>query len=115
MRFKLSAEDRERLGAPEWIEYDHQHLSVRDARVLDAAGADWRAWGGRGLEGLALALWLALHKAGKAVPFDELDFDLFQIEFASPGKAPSTRSSSSTRSTSATRRTGTSSRKTSKS
>ena len=100
MKFQLSLADRERLGAPEWIEIGGS-LSVRDAAALEAAGGDWTGWGRFTANSLLLALWLTLHKAGNAPPLDELDFDLSAAKFESPGKAPSATKSARTRSTSA--------------
>jgi hypothetical protein len=110
----LSDEDRERLGAPEWIEYDPQNLSANDAATIEVAGGNWRAWPGQSITSLRLAVLLALRKAGKDVTFDDVDFNILggRFEAASPGKAPSAKGSARTRSTSAgTSRTSTSRRK----
>lgn len=100
MKLRLSDADRERLSAPEWIDLGGS-LSARDAAALEAAGADWTGWGRFNANGLLMALWLALHKAGNAPPFAELDFDVSAMRVESPGKAPSAPKSARTRSTSA--------------
>lgn len=111
MRFRLSEEDRQTLGGPEWIEYDLLHLPVEDAELIEAAGGDWTAWGTQKIAGIRAAIWLALQKVGITLPYADVRFDVAAIVVDSPGKAPSGNGGSSTPSTSATSRTGTSRRK----
>jgi hypothetical protein len=37
-RYKLSDEDRERLGLPEWIDFDYSKLLMTEAEALESAG-----------------------------------------------------------------------------
>jgi hypothetical protein len=38
LRFKLSEEDRERLGLPEWVDFDFDKLLMTEAEALESAG-----------------------------------------------------------------------------
>lgn len=100
MRFQLSAADRERLGAPEWVDYDPSKMTNREAAQLQRAGYDPPQ------EGLAAAwvaqqpdpdgplridfdvwtavVWMALRRAGVTVPYDELEFDAYGITVEPP-------------------------------
>lgn len=114
MQLKLSEEDQERLGLEGWFEYDQDHLSESDAEMLEGADGDWTAWGTTKVMGLRCAIWLALHKAGKApATVQALTFDVRQVRvpLRSPGKAPSVSADTSTPSKSATSHAGTSRRK----
>lgn len=94
MQVKLSDEDRERLGlGDEWLDVTIERLPVREAEAIeDATGlaaidavaemapkfvplSDGKFKARFTARGLRLRVWLGLHRAGKAVPFDDLDFD----------------------------------------
>lgn len=106
MRFRLSAEDRERLGGPEWLDFD-ERLSTQEAEKLEAAGADPYALGTLRsskptVEALRIVIWLCLTRIGVDVKFEDVHFDLFALDAErEPGKAPSARSGSRTRGRSA--------------
>lgn len=100
MRIRLGDEDRERLGCPEWMEADLDHVSVSEAEALDAAGGDWTDLGERGARAMKSRVWLALHRAGVTVTFDDLEFNVMAAR-GEAGKAEgSTDSESSTEPTS---------------
>lgn len=106
IRFTLSSEDRQRLGAPDVLEYDETKLKLSEARRLQKAtglGPQELADGLKGfnLEAVAALVWLALLRAGIEVAFEDLDFDLSAFEEVPAdsepvGKDPSTPSPTST-------------------
>jgi hypothetical protein len=106
IRFRLSAEDRERLGAPEVIEYDEDKLRLSEARKLQKVtglGPQQLADGLKAgdFEVLGALVWLALHRVGVDVPYDDLDFDLGALqdldeEPGPQGKAPTPETTTST-------------------
>ncbi len=93
MKFRLSDADCERLGCPAELDVSVDVLPVREAEALeDATGIPYAdamdlfsprlmrvdeqtvrySWKPKGVR---LLVWLGLHRAGVAVPFDELEFD----------------------------------------
>ena len=105
MKLRLSAVDRERLGCPEWLDYDQDHLSLDDAEALEEAGGSYHEFFAPGAKAARARVWVALHRAGVTVtPYKSLTFDLVQMQFDGPvpGKAPSANGGPSTSSTSAT-------------
>jgi len=119
MRIRLSDEDRERLGGPEWLEVDTDRFTVGEAQKVEEAGLPAGAFLGRGFATLLTRIWIGLFRAGVTPPASVGDMEFInlaglRVEDESPGKAPSARSGARTRSTSATPRTGTSKRTTSK-
>lgn len=97
MKLKLTDADRERLGAPEWLDVSIDVLPVREAEAIeDATGLAYAdaldlfaplqkrvdettlriAYKPKGIR---LLVWLGLHRAGIDVAFDELDFDYRQF------------------------------------
>jgi hypothetical protein len=108
VKIRLSDPDRERLGCPEWLDYDPNFLSVDDAEALEVAGGKYQDFIQRGPAGDRVRVWVALHRAGVTVtPFGALTFNLlgWQVQGDELGKAPSARSGSTTRSTSSKRAT----------
>lgn len=104
MRIRLTPGDRERLGAPEWLELDTDRFSVMEAEalseaglsateaavllrgwpaerdgepVLDAVGREVRQTDPRGWHA---RVWVALRRAGITVPYPECDFDVLALE-----------------------------------
>lgn len=119
MRIRLSDEDRERLGCPEWLEVDLDRYSVAEAQKAEEAGLPAGAYLGSGFLTLLSRIWIGLFRAGVTPPASVADMEFINlagllVENESPGKAPSARSGARTRSTSATPRTGTSKKPTSK-
>lgn len=101
---RLGDADRERYGAPEWLEFTDA-LSIRDAKAFQAAGGKYMDFFKRdepaGWQAIA---WLALHRAGVAVKVDELeDLDLAAVRLADsqPSGKASSGGSGRTRRTSA--------------
>jgi len=114
VRLKLSDEDRERLGAPEWIEYDPTRLMLDEAIAIqdhtgygpDELGDALRGTpvvrhgepvmgpGGRqrmrrDLRAWQSVVWVALHRAGVQVALPDLTFDLIGLDVGGdeePGK-----------------------------
>lgn len=100
MQFRLNEEDRQRLGCPEWLEFDFRKLSFKEAIALqkstdfksveDLFSAFWKPALGKdtdptGLvvdyEAVFCAVWLALRRAGVKVPYEELDFEARNIDY----------------------------------
>lgn len=105
MRIRLSDPDRERLGCPEWLDFDVDHLSLEDAEALEAAGGDYQKYFGSGPSAVRVRVWVALHRAGVTVtPIEALTVNLMGMLFegVTPGKAPSANGGKPTRSTSGT-------------
>lgn len=94
IRFRLSEEDRARLGAPEVIEFEDRRLMLSEARKLQAASgyhpADFLdALRKSDPNAIAALVWLALHRSGVEVEYDAIDFDLGGFEEmpeSDPGK-----------------------------
>lgn len=106
MKIRLGEADRERLGAPEWLDVDLTHLSTEEAEALEAAsGADYTVVAGSGVAGMRAKVWLGLHRAGLEAEWDKVRFDLAALDVARPGgggKARSGPGDATTPSTSAT-------------
>ena len=103
MKIRLSAPDRERLGCPEWLDFDLMNLSVEEAEALEEAGGDYRDFFAVGIRAIRSRVWVALHRAGVTVtPYGSLTFNLVFETDGELGKAPSARAGRTTSSTSAT-------------
>lgn len=93
MRFRLADGDRERLGLPEWIDFDIDSFDVIEAEEIEDAGYEAglfleqlagreraTADGGKTVHiparALRTATWLAAKRAGCAVPYAQFRFDL---------------------------------------
>ena len=86
IRIRLGDADRERLGAPEWVENGTARGRHGDVRALkQQAGMTPKQLGERiddaDYEALGALVWLALGKAGVSVPLAELDFDFGGLDF----------------------------------
>lgn len=97
MKIKLSDEERERYGCPEWLDCDIKHLSVAEAEAIedetginaadaiDLMGAILAPDGKDGAKarlqpkGIRLRVWLGLRRADINVPFAELKFEWRQF------------------------------------
>ena len=95
IRIRLGDADRERLGAPEWVEYDTARMRLGEVRALkQQTGMTPKQLAERikddDYEALGALVWLALVKAAVSVPFDELDFDFGGLDFKTDaeGEAP---------------------------
>jgi hypothetical protein len=104
VKLRLSDADRERLGCPEWLDFDLTNMSVDEGIALEVAGGDYTRFFGGGAETARTRVWVALHRAGITVtPYESLTFNLAALEMDGPvGKARSARAGRSTSSTSAT-------------
>lgn len=108
MRIRLSGEDAARLHAPEVLEVDLDHITLREAYVIKAATGlrpvemilgvgllDPDAW--------ASIVWLGLHRVGVEVPIRDIDLELGEdrtrTEDEEPPKDPSPTSPTPARST----------------
>lgn len=115
MRIRLSDADRERLGCPEWIEYQPDRLMIDEAiEIQDAIGygpdelldamqgvplvrngqpvldSDGEQRVRRDLRAWQAVVWAALRRAGVDTPLQGLTFDLLKLRTAldeEPGKA----------------------------
>jgi hypothetical protein len=83
-RIRLAADDRQRYGLPEWIEYDQGRPRLSEIRALKAAlDMTWTRFEAllgsedvdEQLAGLAALLWLAVRRHTD-VPWDDFDLDL---------------------------------------
>lgn len=89
MQIRLSDADRERLGAPEFLDGDIKTLPVREAVALEeATGMSWAdaeeamrprfreddagRWVSWGPTGFQLRIWLGLHRAGIEAEYADL-------------------------------------------
>ncbi len=112
LQIRLGDADRERLGCPEWVEYDFGSLTLTEAEILDDHGVTWDGelrYGTPVLDADGKAVlnadgrpmrtfkpratrvwvWSALRRAGVDVPFAELDFDTDAMSFKATGEADS--------------------------
>lgn len=85
IRFRLAEDDRARLACPELIEFDETRLRLSEARKLQKVSGFHPADFVKGLQegnvdALAAVIWLAMHRAGVEVEYDDLDFDLNGLE-----------------------------------
>jgi hypothetical protein len=81
VRISLAAADRERLGAPEWLDVDAGAIGIGEMiEIEDELGLDLHkflaGWptGPRTLKGI---VWIGLRRAGVNVPLAELEFTPF--------------------------------------
>jgi hypothetical protein len=106
VRIRLGKEDRERLGAPEWLEWPPRGLFQIEAELLqETLGVEPDEYGqwmfgtpvvdddGEPVEedgvakrhypakALRFRIWQALRRAGVNVPFASVDFDRAALEF----------------------------------
>jgi hypothetical protein len=103
VRIRLADADRERLGCPEWIDYDQAAVTIQQyADVQTAFGlkpADlWRGLASGDAYAVWAMVWIALRAGGVEVDIKELTFALdgallqrVDDTVAGPGKDPSTR------------------------
>lgn len=86
LRLRLSDADRDRLGGPEWVEFDGTRLMVEEARLLRRyTGRSFKELGDALVEGgdeeaIAAMVWLARRRAGVDEKFSGLDFDMEGVE-----------------------------------
>lgn len=103
---KLGAADREALGAPEAMQIDPTRFRLAEVRALKRETGHTveslsQALQGGDVEGkveaTAAMVWLALRRAGVQVAYDDLDFDLAEmdLEVENAGKAPTSTSTGS--------------------
>lgn len=97
---KLGAADRDALGAPESMQVDPTRVRLAEIRALKRETGHTveslsAALQNKDVEAVAALVWLALLRSGIAVAYDELDFDLADIDLhvAGGGKAPTPTSS----------------------
>lgn len=112
---RLGTADRERFGCAEWLPFD-ERFDTREGEAFEAAGGEivHFAKDGKVIRWRSL-VWLALHRSGLTVPFDDVHFDLNAADIQDdPGKAPSGSSASRTRRTSSKSSPASRARKTSK-
>lgn len=89
LHIRLSESDRERLGAPEVLEWDESRMMAREAaQLFKVAGMTVKQLRDRLKErdpeaDIAL-VWLALRRAGVEIRYSTLDFDLSQTSWTSP-------------------------------
>jgi hypothetical protein len=106
VRIRLGKEDRERLGAPEWLEWPPRGLFQVEAELLqetlEVEPDEYVQWvrgtpvldnDGEPVEedgvvkrhypakALRFRVWQALRRAGVNVPFASVDFDRADLEF----------------------------------
>lgn len=98
LKLQLSEEDRERLGAPEWLDCATNPLRVREAEAMEDATSLSTAEALRAMEpqitvlpdamtlryhysakGLRLRVWLGLYRLGNPPDWATLDFDAGQF------------------------------------
>lgn len=85
LRITLGAEDRERLGAPEVMEYDPRKPKLREVRELKRqCGLTFLALldalsGGDDLEIAGIVVWLALLRHDISVTWESLDLDFMSM------------------------------------
>lgn len=98
---KLGAADREALAAPETMRVDPNRLRLSVVRALKRETGHTveslsQALQNRDVEAVAALVWLALHRAGVTVAYDDLDFDFaeLELEVEAAGKAPTPSSGS---------------------
>jgi hypothetical protein len=84
IRIRLGDADRERIGCPEWLEYDPAAATLAEHRKLRQVGFSIQTLGERlqeqDLDAVAALVWLALVRAGADVSFEDLDFALAELE-----------------------------------
>lgn len=81
IRIKLTAEDAQRLGVSESVEYDNDKPRLREIRELKRqAGLTWEQLGQQlatgDLEAAALLVWVALVRQGLSVAWNDFDLEL---------------------------------------
>jgi hypothetical protein len=87
VRIRLSDEDRERLGGPEWLEVDLDHYPVELAETIEAAGGEWREFRNDRPASIRMWVWVGLRNAGITVDLTSLTFDLIGTrQEVTPGK-----------------------------
>lgn len=99
IRLSLSDADRERLGGPEWLDFDTEDVEIGDMiHVQDVCGLDLLELLDRfprDPRALKAAVWFGLKRAGVVHDFAALSFKAFGIGHdlngaGSEGKDPST-------------------------
>lgn len=96
---RLGAADREALGAPEAMTVNPQRFRLAEVRALkretghtveSLSQAMQNGDADSKVEATAAMVWLALRRAGVEVAYDDLDFDLaeMELEVEAAGKAP---------------------------
>lgn len=117
MRIRLSDDDRERLGCPEWITYDANRLTTLEGKQLQKAGFDpprkaiAEAWAAQfepidaetyrqariDYDVYTAVVWMALRRIGIQTTYAELEFDTVGMQWelepapeVDGGKGPST-------------------------
>lgn len=88
LRIRLAAEDRERYGLPEWIEYDVDRPKLSEIRKVKAA-VDW-GWHQLAKQvdadddddrlAARLVLWWLAVNRHHTVSWDEFELDVFGVE-----------------------------------
>lgn len=103
IRIKLGAEDRERVGAPEVLQYDPYKPKLREVRELKrqcklTTKQLYEALAEADVEAAGIVVWLALLRAGVAVAWEDfdLDFDTMVVEEVEEDPNPSAPSGAST-------------------
>jgi hypothetical protein len=100
LRIRLGDEDREQLGAPEWIEFDTDTVDIDECvTIQDVTGLDFVEF----LEGfprqplaLKAGVWVGLRRGGVEVELKSLSFKPYQCTWRRgdgeelEGKDPST-------------------------
>lgn len=80
MRIRLGDADRERLGVTsEWLEYNDKRMSVKEAvRIQKLTGLDLAKM--TGIEAMLFMVWRALEQNSVRVRFQDLDFEMTELD-----------------------------------
>jgi hypothetical protein len=92
-RFRLGETDRERLGGPEWVEFDNTVLTLRElCAVFDAFGIKPGEWpqveaSGNPI-GWIVVVWAARRRAGVVEDLATFDFNAQSLEVIDDSPEP---------------------------
>lgn len=93
VNIKLAAEDRNRLGAPEVVEYDLDRPRLKEVReVYRQCGLSWNEFvqkvNAGDVEAGGIYVWLAVIRAGVAVAWNDFDIDVMGFEVEVEEESP---------------------------
>lgn len=85
LRFRFGVADRERLGGPEWYDYDNGKLMLSEARQLQKFTGmtvrEFEEQAKRGdIEAIAFLVWLTRSRLGIKERYSDLEFDIAEFE-----------------------------------